>query len=67
MFHSLVFDTNTFFLILSSCRVDVNKNEATNNQERMIIIRGQQENCIQACREIFRIMHEDSKNKNKTK
>jgi len=45
----------------------VNKNEATNNQERMIIIRGPQENCIQACREIFRIMHEDSKNKNKTK
>ncbi|CAF4480056.1 unnamed protein product, partial [Rotaria magnacalcarata] len=36
-------------------KIDVNKNEASNNQERIIIIRGQQENCIQACREILRI------------
>ncbi|CAF1600408.1 unnamed protein product [Rotaria magnacalcarata] len=47
-------------------KIDVNKNEASNNQERIIIIRGQQENCIQACREILRIMYEDAKNKNKT-
>jgi hypothetical protein len=52
---------------LQSFRVDVNKNESTNSQERMIIIRGQQENCIQACREILRIMYEDAKNKNKAK
>lgn len=48
-------------------KVDVNKNEATNSQERMIVIHGQQENCIQACREILRIMYEDAKNKNKSK
>ncbi|CAF4594400.1 unnamed protein product [Rotaria sp. Silwood2] len=46
-------------------KIDVNKNESSNSQERMIIIRGQQENCIQACREILRIMYEDAKNKNK--
>jgi hypothetical protein len=33
----------------------------------MIVIHGQQENCIQACREILRIMYEDAKNKNKSK
>ncbi|CAF1161516.1 unnamed protein product [Adineta ricciae] len=47
-------------------KVDVNKSESSNSQERMIVIRGQQENCIQACREVYRIMYEDSKNKNKT-
>ncbi|CAF0833533.1 unnamed protein product [Adineta steineri] len=47
-------------------KVDVNKNESSTSQERIIIIRGQQENCIQACREIFRIMYEDAKNKNRT-
>ncbi|UJR35485.1 hypothetical protein I4U23_028240 [Adineta vaga] len=47
-------------------KVDVNKNESTNTQERVIVIRGQQENCIQACREVLRIMYEDAKNKNKT-
>ncbi|CAF4547620.1 unnamed protein product [Rotaria sp. Silwood1] len=47
-------------------KIDVNKNESSNSQERMIIIRGQQENCIQACREILRIMYEDAKNKNKS-
>ena len=45
----------------------MNKSESSNSQERMIVIRGQQENCIQACREVYRIMYEDSKNKNKTK
>ncbi len=43
----------------------MNKNEATNTQERVIVIRGQQENCIQACREVLRIMHEDAQHKNK--
>ncbi|UJR10444.1 hypothetical protein I4U23_014648 [Adineta vaga] len=47
-------------------KVDVNKSESINSQERMIVIRGQQENCIQACREIYQIMYEDAKNKNKT-
>jgi hypothetical protein len=41
-------------------RVDVNKNESSNTQERVIVIRGQQENCIQACREVLRIMYEDA-------
>ncbi len=45
----------------------MNKNESINSQERMIVIHGQQENCIQACREILRIMYEDAKNKNKPK
>ncbi len=49
------------------CRVDVNKNESFNTQERVISIRGHQENCIQACREVLRIMYEDAQNKNKTK
>lgn len=49
------------------CRVDVNKTESSHSQERIIVIHGQQENCIQACREILRIMCEDAKNKNKTK
>ena len=49
------------------CRVDVNKTESTHSQERIIVIHGQQENCIQACREILRIMYEDAKNKNKIK
>lgn len=48
-------------------RVDVNKNESSNSQERMIIIRGPLENCVLACREIYRIMYDDAKNKNKTK
>jgi hypothetical protein len=48
-------------------RVDVNKNESFNTQERVISIRGHQENCIQACREVLRIMYEDAQNKNKTK
>ncbi|CAF1124334.1 unnamed protein product [Rotaria sordida] len=47
-------------------KIDVNKNESLHSQERMIIIRGQQDNCIQACREILRIMYEDAKNKNKS-
>jgi len=47
-------------------KVDVNKNESTNSQERMIVIHGQQENCIQACREILRIIYDDAKNKNKS-
>ncbi|CAF1204566.1 unnamed protein product [Adineta steineri] len=46
-------------------KVDVSKNESTNTQERVIVIRGQQENCIQACREVLRIMYEDAQNKNK--
>ncbi len=58
---------NRRILMIESSRVDVNKNESTNSQERMIVIHGQQENCIQACREILRIMYEDAKNKNKTK
>ena len=45
----------------------MNKNESTNTQERIIVIRGQQENCIQACQEVLRIMYEDAKNKNKSK
>lgn len=45
----------------------MNKNESTNSQERMIVIHGQQENCIQACREILRIIYDDAKNKNKSK
>lgn len=49
------------------CRVDVNKNEPSNNQERVIIIRGQPENCSQACREILRIMYQDAQSKNKSK
>ena len=52
--------------VLSS-RVDVNKNESSNSQERVIVIRGQQENCSQACREVLRIMYEDAQNKNKAK
>jgi hypothetical protein len=48
------------------CRVDVNKNESSNTPERVIVIRGEQENCIQACREVLRIMYEDAQNKNKT-
>ncbi|CAF3385033.1 unnamed protein product [Rotaria sp. Silwood1] len=47
-------------------KIDVNKNEPSNIQERVIAFRGQQENCIQACREILRIMYEDANNKNKT-
>jgi hypothetical protein len=43
------------------------KIESLNTQERIISIRGHQENCIQACREILHIMYEDAKNKNKTK
>lgn len=49
------------------CRVDVNKNEPSNIQERVIEFRGQQDNCIQACREVLHIVYEDAKNKNKTK
>lgn len=45
----------------------MNKNEPLNTQERVISIRGHQENCIQACREVFRIMYEDAQVKNKTK
>jgi hypothetical protein len=55
------------FLLMMVYRVDVNKNESSNTQERVIVIRGQQENCIQACREVLRIMYEDAKIKNKTK
>ena len=47
-------------------RVDVNRSESANSQERVIVIRGQLENCTQACREILRIMYEDAKTKNKT-
>lgn len=54
-------------IIASFIRIDVNKNEPSNTQERVICFRGQQENCIQACREVLRIMHEDAKNKNKTR
>ncbi|CAF0864069.1 unnamed protein product [Adineta ricciae] len=50
---------------ITHAKVDVNKNESTNTQERVIVIRGQQENCIQACREVLRIMYEDAQNKNK--
>ncbi|CAF4657594.1 unnamed protein product [Rotaria socialis] len=48
-------------------KIDVNKNEASNIQERVIAFRGQQENCVQACREVLGIMHEDATSKNKTK
>lgn len=48
-------------------RIDVNKNDASNTQERVISIRGQPENCIKACRDVLRIMYEDAQNKNKTK
>ena len=58
---------NELFLQIDNRRVDVNKNEPTNTQERVIVIRGQQENCIQACREVLRIMYEDAQNKNKAK
>ncbi|CAF4054425.1 unnamed protein product, partial [Rotaria sp. Silwood2] len=47
-------------------KIDVNKNEPSNIQERVIAFRGQQENCTQACREVLRIMYEDAKTKTKT-
>lgn len=57
-----------FYSTLSflSSRVDVNRSESASSQERIIVIRGQAENCTQACREILRIMYEDAKTKNKT-
>jgi len=67
LFCFVFFRWNKYSIIYLSFRVDVNKNESTNSQERMIVIHGQQENCIQACREILRIMYEDAKNKNKPK
>lgn len=45
----------------------MNKSEPSNAQERVISVRGQQENCIQASGEILRIMYEDARSKNKTK
>ena len=55
------------FTLSYACRVDVNKNESSNTQERMIVIGGQPDNCVQACREVLRIMYDDAQNKNKTK
>ena len=55
------------FFFLSFSRIDVNKNESSNGQERMIVIRGETDNCIKACHEILRIMHDDTKMKNRTK
>jgi predicted RNA-binding protein YlqC (UPF0109 family) len=46
--------------------VDVNKNVSSINHERGIIIRGQRENCVKACREILQIMYTDGKTKNRT-
>lgn len=43
----------------------MNKNGSAINHERMIVIRGQPENCVQACREILKIMSADAKSKNK--
>jgi len=45
----------------------VDKVESSNSPERVVSIRGLQENCIHACREILRIMYEDAQNKNKSK
>jgi len=47
-------------------KVDVDKVESSNSPERVVSIRGLQENCIHACREILRIMYEDAQNKNKS-
>ncbi|CAF0725404.1 unnamed protein product [Didymodactylos carnosus] len=51
-------------------KVDVNKTESnsnsTPNQERVIIIRGQQDHCVQACYEILKIMYDDAQIKNRS-
>lgn len=44
----------------------MNKNGSAISHERVIVIRGQPDNCIQACREIMKIMNADAKSKNKT-
>lgn len=47
-------------------KIDVNKNGSGISHERVIVIRGQPDSCIQACREILKIMNTDAKSKNKT-
>ncbi|CAF0820324.1 unnamed protein product [Didymodactylos carnosus] len=51
-------------------KVDVNKTESASNsthsQERVIIIRGQQDNCVEACHEILKIMYDDAQIKNRS-
>lgn len=47
-------------------RVDINKSTSSLDKERVIVIQGQMDNCVQACREILRIMYADAKAKNKT-
>jgi predicted RNA-binding protein YlqC (UPF0109 family) len=54
------------FFSLQSTRVDVNKSASSISHERVIVIRGQPENCMQACREILNIMYTDAQTKNKT-
>jgi hypothetical protein len=36
-------------------------------QEKVITVRGQPENCINACREILKVMKTDAENKGKPK
>lgn len=53
-------------------RVDVYRGDpvAPSNgmlQEKIITIRGQPENCINACREILKVMKTDAENKSKPK
>ena len=50
----------------SLSRIDVNKGAASTSSERLMVIRGQPENCLQACREILLIMSTDARNKNKS-
>lgn len=47
-------------------KIDVNKNGSAISHERVIVIRGQPDSCVQACREILKIMNADAKSKNKT-
>lgn len=47
-------------------KVDINKSTSSLDKERVIVIQGQMDNCVQACREILRIMYADAKAKNKT-
>lgn len=50
----------------TQAKIDVNKNGSGISHERVIVIRGQPDSCIQACREILKIMNTDAKSKNKT-